>query len=558
MFVAISGFLFAPVDITISNFDSNADLSCSSTMDAPLTPTSCFSDSSSYMETNLDDDDPLDTSTDHVCHVPQRNYLNPNAKAVSPQQKQRFKDRKLVRQKSCDYDSPPVTEDCVQTKGKLLLAPCQKYSGKVSQSQPSLLITGLEAHKCSKVNLAKHSDCPSPRRLNYLRRSKSSGAEKARLRDRYCSGASPHKPQQASRPDSSSFHHPHHCHHNPTKDCPVLHPLSKDLVHVSHSQLPVKCAAFKTTSSCTNIHSSQLNRSSTCDSQSYDNDCSTMSDWTGDESACDEEVRKITGDDTDEDGPDDDILDSVFSPDIPGERTLLLAEAPEDDGDAALSSTPSDTSCSIHSMIDSWKIEHQVRHCTNNVCHNNPSSVPCDVSSTDRCSPSNSHHSNHPSRRSDNPLHHSNSGTTDKCNGGQTSVFDDVSSSGEPLIDFEQSAHHDSSDSTEQSAQCDRSNSTGQSSRHDRSSESMWQSGHCDNSDFSGHGIRRDSSNFEQGVHCDSSDATGHGVHRESSASNTGGDISLGMAKLPVIHFDDPLHACRRRKCSTHSEDGEC
>ncbi|XP_021345862.1 uncharacterized protein LOC110445506 isoform X2 [Mizuhopecten yessoensis] len=493
------GSLLVPVDITISSFDSSVDLSGSSTLDVPLTPSTCYSDNSSYMETNLDND-PLtvEDNGDNMCRIPHMNYLNPNAKTVSPQQKQRFKDRKLVRQKSCDYDSPPITEECVNTRGKLLLSPCQKYREKVSQSQPSLLIVGMEPIKASK--LSKLSACPSQRRISYLQRSQSSGAEKARVRDRYCSGASPHRPQNDSQ------------HKQTTKGYSVLHPLAQGPVVCSQS---AQCPTDKVdslTSSFTPRNPSQLNRSSTCDSQSNDNDCSTTSDWTGDEEACDEEVRQITGDDTEEEELGDDLVDSYFSPDIPGERTLLLAEAPEDED--ALSSTPTDTTESRQSMIDSHDTKNQVCHMSPTdtsssqqsmkdsqdskqpVCQHDNShykkqlpTVPCHVPDS-----FNSHHSNLSSCHDNNPCHHSNQ--DNKCNGGQPSVLVQPPSSGELLVDL------------------------------------------------------------EQGANCDSS-ALDIGGNLYFSTANKGGNSTSGTAKFPVIHFDDPLQL-RRRHCSTNSEDGEC
>ncbi|XP_060077738.1 voltage-dependent T-type calcium channel subunit alpha-1G-like [Ylistrum balloti] len=526
----VNGSLLVPVDITISSFDSSVELSGSSTLDVPLTPSTYYSDNSSYIETNLDHEhSPQEDSSNDMCHIPRMNYLNPNAKMVSPQQKQRFKDRKLVRQKSCDYDSPPITEECVSTRGKLLLSPCQKYREKVSQSQPSLLIVGMEAHRCSKTS--KLSECPSRRRLSYLQRSQSSGAEKARVRDRYCFGASPQRPQNSNQ------------HKHTTKGYSVLHPLAQDPIACSHTvQGPIDKTVSLTSS--THIYPNQLkqssnspnqlNRSSTCDSQS--NDCSTTSDWTGDDAACDEEVRQITGDDTEEEELGDDLLD-CFSPDVPGERTLLIAEAPEDE--AAPSSTTTDTPDSRQSMIDSNYMQQTCNNSNSSTdisgsrqsvidsqdkqqtCHSDSSStdisgsrqsvidsqdskqqvchslnlnllptVPCHVLSADKLS-SNAHSCSHSSCHDDNCSHHSNQ--NNKCNGDKTSVLVHPLSSGEPCKDLEQGEI------------CDRSASEGDSK-----------------------------------------------LYTADKGSN-----SSGTAKFPVIHFDDPLQV-RRRHCSTNSEDGEC
>ncbi|XP_069124372.1 voltage-dependent T-type calcium channel subunit alpha-1G-like isoform X2 [Argopecten irradians] len=498
----IHGPLLVPVDITISSFDSSVDLSGSSTLDVPLTPSTCYSENSSYMEGSAEKlPRPGKDNSSYASHIPQKNYLNPNTKTVSPQQKQRFKDRKLVRQKSCDYDSPPITEETVSTRGKLLLSPCQKYREKVSQSQPSLLIVGMDAHRGSKMS--KLSGCPNRRRLSYLQRSQSSGAEKAKVRDRFCSGANPHRPHNHTQRTHS------------TKGYSVLHPMAQEPTVYSH---PVQCSTDKpdsNTSSSQN-YPHQLNRSSTCDSQS--NDCSTTSDWTGDEAACDEEVRKITGDDTEEEELGDDLAD--FSPDIPGERTLLLAEAAEEE--AALSSSSAGTSGSRQSILDSHESKHLTgqgttdapggktqsrfdndRHqmCKTETSPSDTSGsrqsildlkdennvygsdtiphqlllVPSHVRSTDTLSIQGSNHC--PDR---NSSHHGNQ--NNKCNGGQASVLVHPLSSGEPLVDL------------------------------------------------------------EQDIDCDKS---------ESGTSDKGNNSD----KLPVIRFEDPL-SVHRRRFSTKSEDG--
>ncbi|KAJ8318507.1 hypothetical protein KUTeg_003598 [Tegillarca granosa] len=184
----IPGIHLVPIDITVSNYGStnevNLDASGSS-IEIPPTPSSCFSDNSSYLETNLDhSSSTLDTKT----------TVDPNKRSVSPQHKQRFKDRKLVRQKKCDYESPPIpvtSDDKIHPGSALGVStpnPTTPVPKKVFQSQPSLNIP-LEEWKDllyqeqeTNLNVKPHHPL---KRLCSIQRSQSSGAERVRVREKF-------------------------------------------------------------------------------------------------------------------------------------------------------------------------------------------------------------------------------------------------------------------------------------------------------------------------------------------------------------------------------------
>lgn len=255
------GIHLVPIDITVSNYGStnevNLDASGSS-IEIPPTPSSCFSDNSSYLETNLDhSSSTLDTKTND----------DPSKRSVSPQHKQRFKDRKLVRQKKCDYESPPIpatSDDKVHAGSALGVStpnPITPVPKKVFQSQPSLNIP-LEEWKDLLYQEQEQEANPSVKphhplkRLCSIQRSQSSGAERVRVREKFLR----RRRQLHSNPSLSYTRNRH-----------ASQSLSKEDIL-------------------------NLYRNSTCDSGSCDIDS-----WTADEKACDEEVRRITGTDLDTD-----------------------------------------------------------------------------------------------------------------------------------------------------------------------------------------------------------------------------------------------------------------
>lgn len=136
-----------PVDITISNYGSSMEVSLDmsgSSLDAPPSPySSSYSDNSSYVDTTIDE---------NTLGIP-RIAEEPRRKSTSPQQKQRLRDRKLVRQKSCEYESPPATAhvEPLQTQN---ISECKAAAcdNPVSLSQPTLNKNLYDGEEGSKVN----------------------------------------------------------------------------------------------------------------------------------------------------------------------------------------------------------------------------------------------------------------------------------------------------------------------------------------------------------------------------------------------------------------------
>lgn len=297
-----------PVDITISNYGSSMEVSLDmsgSSLDVPPSPySSSYSDNSSYVENTVDE---------NTLGIP-RITEEPHRKSTSPQQKQRLRDRKLVRQKSCEYESPPATAlvEPIRTPN---ISRCMATScdNPVSQSQPTLNKNLYDGEEGSKVNKAHNPII----KLKCLHRSQSSGSEKVRLREKHVAGA-----RVQLRPTTlhalvnalSNYSQEQNALALPniqvTQNSPAV--CKKKLVqhrrceghqgHLPNPTLPCSNSSSK--------HSlTQAKRSSTCESDSYD---LSAPDWAAEEAACDEEVRRITGDSTDHDDVDDleDVTDS--------------------------------------------------------------------------------------------------------------------------------------------------------------------------------------------------------------------------------------------------------
>ncbi|XP_065922507.1 voltage-dependent T-type calcium channel subunit alpha-1I isoform X8 [Magallana gigas] len=290
-----------PVDITISNYGSSMEVSLDmsgSSLDAPPSPySSSYSDNSSYVDTTIDE---------NTLGIP-RIAEEPRRKSTSPQQKQRLRDRKLVRQKSCEYESPPATAhvEPLQTQN---ISECKAAAcdNPVSLSQPTLNKNLYDGEEGSKVNKSHNPII----KLKCLHRSQSSGSEKVRLREKHIAGA-----RVQLRPTT-------------------LHALVTALSNYSHEQSTLALPSTQVTHNspvickkklsqqrrCEGHHGYSLNpslprsnvsskhslpqvqRSSTCESDSYE---LSGPDWAAEEEACDEEVRLITGDSTDHDDIDE-------------------------------------------------------------------------------------------------------------------------------------------------------------------------------------------------------------------------------------------------------------
>ena len=312
--------------ITISNY---SDLSRdSSGLEPPVTPSSCYSDSSSFMETNLDDElspPHSQNSRNNYIPIPQKNYLDPNRQPMSAQQKQRFKDRKLVRQKSCDYDSPPASVakrrppfvSCPSQDRPTFCEMCRQEQMSLSHPELNLQKTSSKGGNDVRYTPRRSPMCPISR-IAQLQRSQSSGAENAQLKQKYC--RSPCGKQCTAISNRPSLQRQR------TKDNSVLLPPYTNNMHHSNtdSSQDIKSIQAKN-SSGVNLH-----RSNTCESQqSCDTtlscDLNTNSDWTAEEEECDEEVRRITGDpSTDlEDGQLSGDCTPIFSP-VSSERQVFL------------------------------------------------------------------------------------------------------------------------------------------------------------------------------------------------------------------------------------------
>uniref|UniRef100_A0A8W8MSY6 Voltage-dependent T-type calcium channel subunit alpha n=1 Tax=Magallana gigas TaxID=29159 RepID=A0A8W8MSY6_MAGGI len=290
-----------PVDITISNYGSSMEVSLDmsgSSLDAPPSPySSSYSDNSSYVDTTIDE---------NTLGIP-RIAEEPRRKSTSPQQKQRLRDRKLVRQKSCEYESPPATAhvEPLQTQN---ISECKAAAcdNPVSLSQPTLNKNLYDGEEGSKVNKSHNPII----KLKCLHRSQSSGSEKVRLREKHIAGA-----RVQLRPTT-------------------LHALVTALSNYSHEQSTLALPSTQVTHNspvickkklsqqrrCEGHHGYSLNpslprsnvsskhslpqvqRNSTCESDSYE---LSGPDWAAEEEACDEEVRLITGDSTDHDDIDE-------------------------------------------------------------------------------------------------------------------------------------------------------------------------------------------------------------------------------------------------------------
>ena len=198
-----------PVDITISNYgstmDVNLDLSGSS-LEIPLTPSSCYSsDNSSYLETSIDA---------NMLSIPRINEDFHRRRSASPQQKQRLRDRRLVRQKSCEYESPPGMENT-----DTMHLQCPHENKPVSKSHPMLNKNIYDGDVANKVDKSPHPII----RLKCLHRSQSSGSEK--LPTREC----------RSRPvvkRSSTIHSPRHPLSRQSSEC--RHQLSRQSSGCTH------------------------------------------------------------------------------------------------------------------------------------------------------------------------------------------------------------------------------------------------------------------------------------------------------------------------------------
>lgn len=289
------------MDITISNYGSSMEVSLDmsgSSLDAPPSPySSSYSDNSSYVDTTIDE---------NTLGIP-RIAEEPRRKSTSPQQKQRLRDRKLVRQKSCEYESPPATAhvEPLQTQN---ISECKAAAcdNPVSLSQPTLNKNLYDGEEGSKVNKSHNPII----KLKCLHRSQSSGSEKVRLREKHIAGA-----RVQLRPTT-------------------LHALVTALSNYSHEQSTLALPSTQVTHNspvickkklsqqrrCEGHHGYSLNpslprsnvsskhslpqvqRSSTCESDSYE---LSSPDWAAEEEACDEEVRLITGDSTDHDDIDE-------------------------------------------------------------------------------------------------------------------------------------------------------------------------------------------------------------------------------------------------------------
>lgn len=269
-----------------------------SSLDAPPSPySSNYSDNSSYVDTTIDE---------NTLGIP-RIAEEPRRKSTSPQQKQRLRDRKLVRQKSCEYESPPATAhvEPLQTQN---ISECKAAAcdNPVSLSQPTLNKNLYDGEEGSKVNKSHNPII----KLKCLHRSQSSGSEKVRLREKHIAGA-----RVQLRPTT-------------------LHALVTALSNYSHEQSTLALPSTQVTHNspvickkklsqqrrCEGHHGYSLNpslprsnvsskhslpqvqRSSTCESDSYE---LSGPDWAAEEEACDEEVRLITGDSTDHDDIDE-------------------------------------------------------------------------------------------------------------------------------------------------------------------------------------------------------------------------------------------------------------
>lgn len=232
-----------------------------------MTP-SYYSDSSSYTETNIDN------SSENV--IPK--IADELKKSATPSQRQR---RRLVRQKVVS-ESPPNLDKCILLN-LYELSECRKKRGSVSQSHPTLLVQnkdgvqGCEVCRCKMSNV----NCRSTPKHSTLHRSQSSGAERARARERHL-----YSQRGTPRDRRSRVHLRKHMSEasnasSLTRDNSVSQSdknvtLSPDQSN-SEQSAPLK-------SPCRNYPHT---RDSTIDSGSFD--------WSADEAACDEEVRLITG-----------------------------------------------------------------------------------------------------------------------------------------------------------------------------------------------------------------------------------------------------------------------
>ncbi|XP_061166104.1 voltage-dependent T-type calcium channel subunit alpha-1H-like [Saccostrea echinata] len=297
-----------PVDITISNYGSSMEVSLDmsgSSLDIPPSPySSSYSDNSSYAEPTVDE---------NTLGIP-RMTEESHRKSTSPQQKQRLRDRKLVRQKSCEYESPPATAhvEPIRTPN---IARCEAAScdNPVSMSQP-MLNKNLYEHgeEGSKVNKSHNPII----KLKCLHRSQSSGSEKVRLREKHVAGA-----RVQMRPTTlhalvnalSNYSQEQNSLTLPnvqvTQNSPVIC-RKKQGQHRKREGTQVPSPNPTLPHRNSSSKQSLVKRSST-----YESDSCELSgpDWAAEEAACDEEVRLITGDSTDHDDIEDLECEEVTS-----------------------------------------------------------------------------------------------------------------------------------------------------------------------------------------------------------------------------------------------------
>lgn len=257
---SIKSTLLVPIDIRVSSYNSNLDVSndvSGSSLEIP----SYYSDSSSYTETNIDN------SAENV--IPK--LADELKKSTAPKQRQR---RRLVRQKMVS-ESPPAVDKCILLN-LYELSDASKKDGSVSQSHPTLFIQsrdGCEICKCKMSNVR----CRSNAKHNPLHRSQSSGAEKVKIRDK-------HLAQRRSGRERRS-----RIYIRNVSDASNASSMTRDN-SVSQSEKNRTLSTDNSEQSAPAKSSSRNfphTRDSTIDSGSFD--------WSADEAACDEEVRLITG-----------------------------------------------------------------------------------------------------------------------------------------------------------------------------------------------------------------------------------------------------------------------
>ena len=265
MYFLFLGTLLVPIDIRVSSYNSNLDVSRDASHSSLEVPSSSYySDSSSYTETNIDN------SSENV--IPK--IADELKKSSASSQRQR---RRLVRQKVVS-ERPPAVDKCILLN-LYELSESKKKSGSGSQSQPSLLVQnkdgqhGCEICKCKMSNVG----CRSVAKHNPLHRSQSSGAEKVKFRDRHFAqrrGGRERRSRVYVRNVSDASNASSLTRDNSVSQIEKHVTLSPD--H-SEQSAPIKSP---------NRPYPQT-RDSTLDSGSFD--------WSADEAACDEEVRLITG-----------------------------------------------------------------------------------------------------------------------------------------------------------------------------------------------------------------------------------------------------------------------